>query len=89
VKDTAVKVIDYSDSKDQEKAIVDLKREYHNLESLDHPSIVRFLGFTHNELAKQAIIQMEWAATELSESPAGCAALDLADLINQHSDNYK
>jgi serine/threonine protein kinase len=79
-------VVDYSDRKHQAKAIIDLEREYHSLQSLSHPSIVRFLGFDHNETVKKAFIRMEWASTELSESDG---AADLKDLIDQRAEEYK
>jgi serine/threonine protein kinase len=86
LKRTALKIIDYTDSRDVAKAVVDLERECNSLKSLRHPSIVRFLDFKHDASVKKAFIQMEWAATELSESDD---AVDLADLIHQRCEEQR
>jgi serine/threonine protein kinase len=79
-KKIAVKTIYYNNSKNADKVIQDFERECESLQSLPHPSIVRFLDFGHNPNMRQAVLRMEWAAFELSES----GRADLGDIISSY-----
>jgi serine/threonine protein kinase len=81
-KKIAVKTIYYTNSKNADKVIQDFQRECESLQSLPHPSIVRFLGFSHHPDMRQAVLRMEWAAFELSES----GRADLGDIISSYDD---
>ena len=79
MKESALKIIDYSNRTNVTKAIQDFEREYQSLQLLHHPSIVRFLGFDHDPNKKRAYLRMEWAASELSSDSD--KAINLGDII--------
>lgn len=86
MKETALKIIDYSNRTNVTKAIKDFEREYQSLQLLHHPSIVQFLGFDHDPKNKKAYLRMEWAASELASDPGG--AVDLGDIICDREGPY-
>ncbi|KAG5660005.1 hypothetical protein KAF25_003527 [Fusarium avenaceum] len=73
----AVKTIYYGDRKDVDKVIQDFKRESQSLESLRHPSIIRILGHADDPEKRQAVLRMDWASCNLSET----GSADLRDII--------
>ncbi|KAJ3560911.1 hypothetical protein NPX13_g9140 [Xylaria arbuscula] len=75
----ALKTFIFKDRLDSEKAIKDAEREYQNLKSLPHPSIVRFIGFDPTPAEYVVNLRMEWASTVLSGNING--VLDLEDII--------
>jgi serine/threonine protein kinase len=77
----ALKVIQYSNATNPEKAALDVEREATALKRLTHPSIVSVLECDHDKDAQNAVLTMEWAETSLAEESG--TLIDLRDLMRQ------
>ncbi|KAI0970293.1 hypothetical protein F4678DRAFT_436387 [Xylaria arbuscula] len=81
----ALKTFNFRDRLNPAKAIEDAEREYRSLQSLPHPSIVRFIDFDPRTSQHVANLRMEWASTTLSKTGD---AVDLEDIILQRDGRY-
>ena len=76
----AIKLFDYVDKPDVERVIKEFEREYQNLKTLAHPSIIQFFAFDHIPAECKAYLRMKWASTELSDTEIK-GNVDLGDIV--------